>query len=82
MQIIAESIEINKSRASWKRFYGGFSFGSFWDVSEPIQLATKKKIVKTQIVQIFRLNNACFKWQVERKVYLEENEINLVNISL
>ena len=44
IQIIAESIEMNKSRASWKSVCDGLSFGSFWGVSEPIRLATKKKL--------------------------------------
>ena len=43
-QIIAESMKMNKSRAGWKIFCGGLSFWSFWDVSEPMQLATKKKL--------------------------------------
>ena len=40
MQIITESIKINKSRTSWN----SFSFRSFWYVSEPIRFATKKKL--------------------------------------
>ena len=44
MQIITEPIKLNKSRASWKGFCGVLSFGSFSDGSEPIRLATKKKL--------------------------------------
>ena len=40
MQLIAESIKMNKSHASWKRFCGGLSFGSFWDVTETIPRLT------------------------------------------
>ena len=44
MQIIAESIKMNKSRATWKSLCGGRYIGRLWDVSELAQLATKKKL--------------------------------------
>ena len=43
IQINAESTKMNKSRASRDIFWGGRSFWSLWDVSEPMRLVTKKK---------------------------------------
>ena len=84
MRIIAESIKMNKARASWKMICGGLQFGSLWDVSESIRLATKKKLYKTgeRVTNFYsRLSNCTYLQSIKPVAFIYINIFQGSNFS-
>ena len=79
-QIITDFMKMNKFLATWKVSCGGCEVLHF-NVSKPVRLAARKKIVK--------INDNCLAYTVlafsralSEKVFVEQNENKLINISL